>query len=76
MLEGRLAEMATGEGKTLAAARCAATGALAGIPVHVVSVNDYLVARDAQALAASTPRWDSPWARDHAVARRAARQAA
>src|SRR5262249_10600045 len=50
MLDGRLAEMATGEGKTLAAAICAATGALAGIPVHVISVNDYLVTRDAQAL--------------------------
>ena len=50
MLDNRLAEMATGEGKTLAAAVCAATAALAGIPVHVVTVNDYLVARDAQAL--------------------------
>jgi preprotein translocase subunit SecA len=50
MLDGRLAEMATGEGKTLAAAICAATAALAGTPVHVITVNDYLVARDAQAL--------------------------
>ena len=50
MLDNRLAEMATGEGKTLAAAVCAAAAALAGIPVHVVTVNDYLVARDAQAL--------------------------
>ena len=48
MLDNRLAEMATGEGKTLAAAICAACAALAGIPVHVVTVNDYLVARDAQ----------------------------
>jgi preprotein translocase subunit SecA len=47
MLDQRLAEMATGEGKTLAAAVCAATAALAGIPVHVVTANDYLVARDA-----------------------------
>ncbi len=47
MLDNRLAEMATGEGKTLAAAICAASAALAGIPVHVVTVNDYLVARDA-----------------------------
>jgi preprotein translocase subunit SecA len=51
MLDNRMAEMATGEGKTLAAAICAAAAALAGIPVHVVTVNDYLVARDAQALA-------------------------
>ncbi|HEV7820030.1 MAG TPA: hypothetical protein VGO84_02550, partial [Burkholderiales bacterium] len=36
MLDKRLAEMATGEGKTLAAGLCAATAALAGIPVHVV----------------------------------------
>jgi preprotein translocase subunit SecA len=47
MLDQRLAEMATGEGKTIAAAVCAATAALAGIPVHVVTANDYLVARDA-----------------------------
>ena len=50
MLDRQLAEMGTGEGKTLAAAICAATAALAGIPVHVVTVNDYLVARDAQQL--------------------------
>ena len=50
MLENRLAEMATGEGKTLAAALTAATAALAGIPVHVITANDYLVARDAQTL--------------------------
>ncbi len=51
MLDGKLAEMATGEGKTLAAALCAATAALAGIPVHVMTANDYLVERDARALA-------------------------
>ncbi len=50
MLSNRLAEMATGEGKTLAAALTAATAALAGIPVHVITANDYLVARDAHAL--------------------------
>ena len=48
MLEGNLAEMQTGEGKTLAATLPACTAALAGIPVHVVSVNDYLVTRDAE----------------------------
>ncbi|HTS52725.1 MAG TPA: hypothetical protein VMH26_05585 [Burkholderiales bacterium] len=50
MLGNRLAEMATGEGKTLAAALAAATAALAGIPVHVITANDYLVARDAETL--------------------------
>jgi preprotein translocase subunit SecA len=50
MLAGRLAEMATGEGKTLAAAVTAATAALAGIPVHVLTANDYLVRRDAASL--------------------------
>jgi preprotein translocase subunit SecA len=50
MLDGRLAEMATGEGKTLAAGLAAATVALAGIPVHVITVNDYLVQRDAELL--------------------------
>jgi preprotein translocase subunit SecA len=48
LLRGYLAEMATGEGKTLTAALGAATAALAGLPVHVVTVNDYLAARDAE----------------------------
>ncbi len=48
MLEGMLAEMRTGEGKTLTATLPACTAALTGIPVHVVSVNDYLVTRDAE----------------------------
>jgi len=47
MLSNRLAEMATGEGKTLTAALTAATVALAGMPVHVITANDYLVERDA-----------------------------
>lgn len=50
VLGSRLAEMATGEGKTYAVALAAATAALAGIPVHVVTANDYLVARDANLL--------------------------
>ncbi len=50
VVENRLAEMATGEGKTLATAVAAATAALAGMPVHVITVNDYLVARDAELL--------------------------
>ena len=48
MLQGKVAEMETGEGKTLTATLTAATVALAGIPVHVISVNDYLTARDAE----------------------------
>jgi preprotein translocase subunit SecA len=48
MLSGRLAEMGTGEGKTLTATLPAAAVALAGMPVHVVTVNDYLAARDAE----------------------------
>lgn len=48
MLNGMLAEMQTGEGKTLTATLPACTAALAGIPVHIISVNDYLVTRDAE----------------------------
>lgn len=47
MLQGMVAEMETGEGKTLTATLPAATVALAGIPAHVISVNDYLTGRDA-----------------------------
>jgi preprotein translocase subunit SecA len=47
MMRGKVAEMETGEGKTLTATLPAATAALAGIPVHIVTVNDFLVARDA-----------------------------
>jgi preprotein translocase subunit SecA len=47
MLRGAVAEMDTGEGKTLTATLPAATAALGGAPVHVITVNDYLAARDA-----------------------------
>jgi len=50
MIRGMVAEMETGEGKTLTATLPACTAALAGIPVHVITVNDYLVERDAQAM--------------------------
>ena len=50
MTMGMLAEMDTGEGKTLTATLPACAAALAGIPVHVISVNDYLVQRDAEAM--------------------------
>ena len=40
--------METGEGKTLTATLPACTVALAGIPVHIITVNDYLAKRDAE----------------------------
>ena len=48
ILHGMVAEMETGEGKTLTATLPACTSALAGVPVHLVTVNDYLAARDAE----------------------------
>jgi preprotein translocase subunit SecA len=45
---GRIAEMATGEGKTLVATFPAYLNALTGKGVHVVTVNDYLAARDSE----------------------------
>lgn len=45
---GKIAEMATGEGKTLVATLPVYLNALAGRGVHVVTVNDYLAARDAE----------------------------
>lgn len=45
-----LAELETGEGKTLTATLTASVAALAGIPVHVITANDYLVARDAESM--------------------------
>jgi preprotein translocase subunit SecA len=48
MVQGNLAEMSTGEGKTLTAALAAGAVAMAGISVHVVTVNDYLATRDAE----------------------------
>jgi preprotein translocase subunit SecA len=46
--QGRIAEMATGEGKTLVATLPVYLNALAGQGVHVVTVNDYLARRDAE----------------------------
>ncbi|RZU01685.1 protein translocase subunit secA [Kribbella rubisoli] len=48
MLQGRVVEMATGEGKTLAGAIAAAGYAIGGRKVHVLAVNDYLAKRDAE----------------------------
>jgi preprotein translocase subunit SecA len=46
LLNGMVAEMETGEGKTLAATLPACTAALAGVPTHIITVNDYLASRD------------------------------
>ena len=46
--DGNIAEMGTGEGKTLVATLPAYLNALTGKGVHIVTVNDYLAARDAQ----------------------------
>ena len=46
--QGKIAEMRTGEGKTLVATLAVYLNALAGKGVHVVTVNDYLAARDAE----------------------------
>jgi preprotein translocase subunit SecA len=46
--DGKIAEMRTGEGKTLVATLAAYLNALPGKGVHVVTVNDYLARRDAQ----------------------------
>jgi len=46
ILEGMFAEMDTGEGKTLTATLPACVAAFAGVPVHVITVNDYLAERD------------------------------
>ncbi|MBP5790628.1 MAG: preprotein translocase subunit SecA, partial [Neisseriaceae bacterium] len=48
--EGKIAEMRTGEGKTLVATLPVYLNALTGRGVHVVTVNDYLAARDAETM--------------------------
>ncbi len=50
--QGKIAEMKTGEGKTLAAPLAAALNAMSGWGVHIVTVNDYLAKRD--------PQWMGP----------------
>jgi preprotein translocase subunit SecA len=47
LVQERMVEMGTGEGKSLAVLMAAATAALAGVPVHVLTVNEYLARRDA-----------------------------
>lgn len=48
LLQGMIAEMETGEGKTLVATLAACTAGAAGAAVHVITVNDYLAERDAE----------------------------
>lgn len=51
IIYGNIGQMQTGEGKTLTATLPLATAALAGIPSHLVTVNDYLTQRDAELMA-------------------------
>ncbi len=48
LLQGMIAEMETGEGKTLVATLAACVAAASGTAVHVITVNDYLAQRDAE----------------------------
>ena len=52
---GNIAEMKTGEGKTLTSVLPVYLNALAGKGVHVVTVNDYLARRDAEWMGAGAP---------------------
>ena len=54
---GRIAEMKTGEGKTLVATLSVYLNSLTGRGVHVVTVNDYLARRDIQWMGPSTIYW-------------------
>jgi preprotein translocase subunit SecA len=55
--QGNIAEMKTGEGKTLVATFPAYLNALTGKGVHIVTVNDYLAKRDAEWMGRSMARW-------------------
>ena len=55
--QGKIAEMKTGEGKTLVATLAAGLNALAGQGVHIVTVNDYLARRDRYGWGRCTIRW-------------------
>lgn len=55
--QGRIAEMKTGEGKTLVATLPAYLNALAGKGVHIVTVNDYLAKRDSEWMGRCTASW-------------------
>ncbi|NLB64738.1 MAG: prepilin peptidase [Fibrobacter sp.] len=51
LYSGYIAEMSTGEGKTVTAAMCAVLRGWTGYPCHVITANDYLAARDAGIMA-------------------------
>ena len=53
--QGKIAEMRTGEGKTLVATLAAYLNALSGEGVHVITVNDYLARREARYTGAPAP---------------------
>jgi preprotein translocase subunit SecA len=57
--DGQIAEMKTGEGKTLVATLPAYLNALSGKGVHIVTVNDYLARRDAEWMGQVHRFWDS-----------------
>ena len=59
--QGRIAEMKTGEGKTLVATLPAYLNALSGNGVHIVTVNDYLAKRDSEWMG-KVHRFMVPWA--------------
>ena len=59
--QGRIAEMKTGEGKTLVATLPAYLNALTGNGVHIVTVNDYLAKRDSEWMG-KVHRFMVPWA--------------
>ena len=69
--DGEIAEMKTGEGKTLTATLSVVLNALAGDGVHVVTVNDYLARRDAEWMGADLrrARRDRRRAAEHAALR-------
>ena len=73
---GNIAEMKTGEGKTLTATLAVVLNALAGKGVHLVTVNDYLARRDAEWMSPiyNGPRADRRRAAEHAVLRGQARR--
>ena len=48
LYNGYIAEMSTGEGKTVTAAMCGVVRGWSGRPCHVITANDYLASRDAQ----------------------------
>jgi preprotein translocase subunit SecA len=56
LLDNSLAQMQTGEGKTLVVGLTSAVAALSGVPVLVITANDYLVARDRELM---TPLFDA-----------------